>query len=215
VKKTVVAQAADTKPLPTNSVVENAGMIDHMQITNPQVIGTNNSSATVLKTLPGSQTSNVTIQSPLVSSATSSPVEASANEKVPILATGINMNGYMSNNVFCGSHSIIKNQGVLTGEIMTDTILVEDPIQCLRWDFILRFLAKHREDVGDEIDIMGSNFAKPWAQLPDEQRSKYEQSLAGMRKRLVEASGDDKSFDRALNDLALGAPLFYLPDPPR
>jgi hypothetical protein len=202
-------------PPQQNSIVDNAGRIDGMQIVNPQVTAPPNGSATVLKTQPGSQASEVTIQSPVVSSPPTDSTPATASPTIPnsaaVQLTNSSDNLIM-NAVVCDpqTQAVVRVEGSSPGNAIVNSSIGD--VQKCRWESIVIFMRDHREDIGNVVDRMGITFEKHWSTLPEVQHIHYSNELAKLRQQLVAASNDPVVFGNVLADLEKNGPPFLLPD---
>jgi hypothetical protein len=206
--------SSQTPEIPINSVVENAGRINRMEISHAQVIAPPNGIAKVMQNLPGSESSDVKIDSPVVSSAPNSPTTPTATVTAPhstgVLSTS-SSDVVLEGNTTCGStNTLLRTQGTANDYVITDSTIGNE--QKCRWHMVIIALSRHREEIGSAMDRMSDDLDRRWANVPNGQKDKYRKSLAEMRKRLLDASSDKDTFSKALNDLDGAPPMFYLPD---
>jgi len=197
----------DGTPAPSiNSMIENAGKLEGVDVSGGEVTAPLGGSATVLHNLRGGEASNIKINNSKVSSATSG-TPAIAQNPAPIRISN-SRDFHVNDNVLCNSSAGLRTNDVTDLTLSGNT--VNNPLDCNWGDFVLGPVARHREDIGVFIDKWKDQMERAWAEtnIPIEKKEKYRKELSEIREQLVAASGDERTFRTVTTDLVNRRPSF-------
>lgn len=186
---------------PTNSVVENSGKMYGTEISGAEVTAPPNGTATVLRNLPGGETSNTTIENPHVSSA---PFSAPPSGRPPIEMTNT-VHSLMMDNEVCGPPTAIHTYGANSGDLVKN-MTVNGP-SC-DWHSFLDVVKTHREDMTAFMDKWEATMLSSWASLPPDKVEYNRKELESIRGQLIEGASDEGKFNAVLQRLWKNVPTF-------
>ena len=188
-------------PIPTNSIIENAGQMVKVQVLGGEVAAPPGGSATILRTLPGSDTSDVKIENSHVSSAPmSTPGEGAAFH---INAT---TNDAFVGNVACGVSTLVTGDGSNLAPTAKDNS-VNDPRSC-QWQLFVNEVEHHRNDIVSFTNKWSTTMNGAWETLPENTKSKYQIELQVIQQGLISSSEDAVKFDTFVWKLRWKVPTF-------
>lgn len=195
-------------PLPENSIIENAGTMRDVQVLDADVAGPPNGSATVVKTLPGSDTAGVKIERPHVSSGTNpssiTPDKLGARIQDTSGAT-------FRNNVVCGPPAAVHAEGTNTN-ILAYNNVSNDPRIC-NWYAFLDQALLHRNDIESFLDSWEKAEMESWSALPNKTKEANREELAHIKMQLISGSRDQVLFGETVGTLRSFPPTFQVTIP--
>jgi hypothetical protein len=196
---------------PVNSIVNNAGKIESLEISDSDVTMPRTGGATILNTHPGSETSKVKIDSSHVLNApTDTHLLPSEPESALIGIYGASKI-VVTDNVSCGFESSV-GAGKENGTLSVSGSTVNDPKHCA-WIAFVNVLRDHEKDIAPFVDKWKEAQEAAWKDLPDAQKDSYRQEFDELRTRLVSAAPDYWRYFHATNDLYTKPPSFDLNRP--
>jgi hypothetical protein len=188
---------------PVNSVVENAGEVDNVEIHGAKVSAPPGGRATVLRTLPGGKSTDVRIDKPTVSS--NSNPETGTDGPAMGIGAGPGLHHFLiEDDEYCDSDSAAV--GILPGGKLVDGLVRNNiPLNC-DWVDVLSKFANDRINLKSNLAKFSEGSEKSWDKLPDEVRSKNRTELSQISDQLLNAP--EGQLGVVINKLTTAPPHF-------
>lgn len=188
---------------PINSVIENAGEVNQVDISGAQVSAPQGGQATVLKNLPGGTASGVRIKEPQVGSR---PVLQHGTDGPAIeVGTGPGMHReIIEDNLYCDTDQafIAVRPG---GTIANSTVRKNKPVNC-EWITFLSEIVNDPQNLKSNLDNFSKGLERSWKGLDPATRRKNHDQLSNICAHLLSIP-TEKLHDEA-NGLMLEPPDF-------
>jgi hypothetical protein len=200
-------------PGPANSIVNNAGKIEDLQISGSDVIALpGGAGATILNAHPGSETSKVKIDNSRVlgSPSNTQPSQTSPAPRA-FLRVSKGSNVTLDNVVGCGVGSTVRADGE-RNRIKVTNSSINDPKQC-DWIEFVNQLKSHQSDIAMFVISWKAAQEAGWKGLPPDTKEAYRREFDTITEDLINTAGNGGQYSTAISGLYQKPPTFDLKRP--
>ena len=191
----------------STSVFENAGKADRVLISGARVTSPPDGDATVVRTFPGSESSNITITDPVVSGNPTHQLPSDTPAAIGVdKGQSVNQVLIQGNNI-CDGEPTLSNRG----DIKDFTVRDNKSIPC-GWFHFLDAIQMHRDSIDRIVSNWTTKMEGMWSGLPEVEKDRNRKELFEIEQRLLAAAVDADEFSKLLLQLRTEPPHFKMPD---